>query len=234
MLRRAMSAAIMISVALMADLSGLTRHADNWFTGIRMANQARAPSGETVLVDIDAKSIEAMGSWPWPRRVHAELIDRLVALDAAEIAFDVDFSAPSNADDDAALEAALGRAGGSVILAVFRQWRTADADDGDVLNQPLDRFAKNAWTASVNARQDSDGVVRRYPYGAVVDDLTVPSIPVMLAAPCSGPPHMHHATFFCPQRSCPGALPRSRPPVPKSNRAGRPAQSRSPSSPPSQ
>ncbi len=181
MLRGAMSAAIMISVALMADLSGLTRHADNWFTGIRMASQTRAPSGETVLVDIDAKSIEAMGSWPWPRRVHAELIDRLVALDAAEIAFDVDFSAPSNADDDAALEAALGRAGGSVILAVFRQWRTADADDGDVLNQPLDRFAKNAWTASVNACQDSDGVVRRYPYGAVVDDLTVPSIPVMLA-----------------------------------------------------
>jgi len=42
-----------------------------------------APDPDIVLVDIDEKSLAAMepvaGRWPWPRVVHAELIEGLAA-----------------------------------------------------------------------------------------------------------------------------------------------------------
>ena len=81
----------------------------------------RDPSGTIAIVDIDARSLQEIGTWPWPRQIHASLIDNLRALGAAEIAFDVDFSTTSNAVDDAALAAALERAGGTVVLASFAQ-----------------------------------------------------------------------------------------------------------------
>ena len=70
---------------------------------------------------IDSPSIESIGVWPWPRRVHADLIDKLTRAGAADIAFDVDFSTPSTPEFDQAFAKALERAGGSVVLPTFEQ-----------------------------------------------------------------------------------------------------------------
>ncbi len=43
------------------------------------------------IVDIDEASLKAYGQWPWPRSLLADLVDRLTALGAAAIAFDVLF-----------------------------------------------------------------------------------------------------------------------------------------------
>jgi CHASE2 domain-containing sensor protein len=56
----------------------------------------------------------------------AALTDKLVALGAAQIAFDVDFSAATNPDDDGLFDAALKRATGKVILATFVQGSLRD------------------------------------------------------------------------------------------------------------
>jgi serine/threonine-protein kinase len=39
----------------------------------------RQPSSQIALIAIDEKSIAALGAWPWPRDVHAQLIDKLSA-----------------------------------------------------------------------------------------------------------------------------------------------------------
>lgn len=44
-----------------------------------------------VIVDIDEDSLRAIGQWPWPRTVIAELVTRLQQLGAAAIGFDVIF-----------------------------------------------------------------------------------------------------------------------------------------------
>ena len=44
-----------------------------------------------VIVDIDDKSLKALGQWPWPRHVLADLVIKLNKLDAAVIGFDVIF-----------------------------------------------------------------------------------------------------------------------------------------------
>ncbi|HSF96088.1 MAG TPA: adenylate/guanylate cyclase domain-containing protein [Thermohalobaculum sp.] len=46
------------------------------------------------IVDIDERSLEAFGQWPWPRDMLAEMIDRLHAAGASTVAFDVIFSEP--------------------------------------------------------------------------------------------------------------------------------------------
>ncbi|HEX3499519.1 MAG TPA: adenylate/guanylate cyclase domain-containing protein [Stellaceae bacterium] len=46
------------------------------------------------IVDLDEESLKALGQWPWPRTLIAELTDRLTALGAAVVGFDVYFPEP--------------------------------------------------------------------------------------------------------------------------------------------
>src|SRR6185437_712074 len=46
------------------------------------------------IVAIDDKSLQAVGQWPWPRSVIAELVDKLNAAGAAVITLDILFSEP--------------------------------------------------------------------------------------------------------------------------------------------
>jgi len=118
------------------------------------------PSGSIAVVAIDAHSLQQMPFWPWPRSLHAEIIDRLQSAGADSIIFDVDFSSISSPVEDAALAAALARAGDIVTLPVFQQPQTAAARDM-VPTAPLPDFARHVRIASANVRGDSDGIVRR-------------------------------------------------------------------------
>src|SRR5512147_2593989 len=46
-------------------------------------------SDEIVVVQIDAKSLNEIATWPWPRSKHAEVIDRLIASGAQLVAVDI-------------------------------------------------------------------------------------------------------------------------------------------------
>lgn len=47
-----------------------------------------------VIVDIDEKSLKALGQWPWPRTRVADLVTGLTDLGAAAIGFDIVFAEP--------------------------------------------------------------------------------------------------------------------------------------------
>ncbi len=169
------------ALAVAALWSGLLEPLENRLAAWRMALAERPPTGEVVLVDIDSKSLREIGQWPWPRDIHATLIDRLMVAEVEEIAFDIDFSSRSSPAADAALESALERAGGSVILATFNQSLTnRSGGSATVSNQPIDRFARHAWPAVVNVLVEPDGIVRRFPYGDFINGEDLPSLPAML------------------------------------------------------
>lgn len=46
------------------------------------------------IVDLDERSLQEVGQWPWPRTTVADLVDRLTALGAVVIGFDIVFSEP--------------------------------------------------------------------------------------------------------------------------------------------
>ena len=76
------------------------------------------PPPDVVIVSIDEPSFaELKLQWPWPRRLHANLVDRLRADGARAIAFDVLFPEAAAPAEDAAFAAAIRRAGNVVLAA---------------------------------------------------------------------------------------------------------------------
>jgi diguanylate cyclase (GGDEF)-like protein/PAS domain S-box-containing protein len=151
-------------------------------TDLRMKWTSRAASGDIVLVAIDPASLEKIGVWPWPRSLHARLIDQLEKAGTGDIVFDVDFSAASDPASDTAFADALRAAGGSVVLPTFRQTARADQNGAATyINQPLPQFAAQSWTAAVNVAIDGDGLVHRYPFFERIGGAALPSMSAMLA-----------------------------------------------------
>lgn len=171
---------ILVVIALAVVLStGWHGSLRNALTDIRFAWESRSASGNVVVVAIDAASIDQIGVWPWPRRLHADLLHRLEAAGAQDIAFDIDFSSPSDPASDEAFLKALREVGGSTILPSFKQ----PMPNGGAahVNRPLKPFSNQSWPAVVNVAVESDGLVRRYPVGEKLGDAQVPSMAVVLA-----------------------------------------------------
>jgi adenylate cyclase len=75
------------------------------------------PPEDIAIVGINEQSFRELGEqWPFPRTLHAEAISRLKRDGAQVIAYDVQFTEPSNPADDQALADAVARAG-NVVLA---------------------------------------------------------------------------------------------------------------------
>lgn len=151
----------------------------NALTDLRFAWQSRSASGDVVVVAIDAPSIDQIGVWPWPRRLHADLLHKLEAAGAQDVAFDIDFSTPSDTASDEAFLAALREAGGSTILPSFKQ-PTPNGGAAHI-NRPLKSFSNQSWPAVVNVAIEPDGLVRRYPVGEKLGDAQMPSMAIVLA-----------------------------------------------------
>ena len=167
---------VALAIVLLSGWHGALRHA---LADLRFGWQTRQASGDIVVIAIDAGSIDKIGVWPWPRRLHAELIRQLQKAEVQDIALDVDFSTPSDPASDRDFAAALEAAGGSVILPAFQQPGT---DRTTVhVNRPLRPFADHAWPAIVNVEAGPDGLVRRYPMGETLDETFLPSMAAVLA-----------------------------------------------------
>jgi adenylate cyclase len=82
----------------------------------RMADP-QATERRVVVVDIDEKSIQAVGTWPWPRARQAELLERLdqagVGLKILDIVFE------GHSQDDARLSRALASPAPTVLAQLF-------------------------------------------------------------------------------------------------------------------
>ena len=92
----------------------------------------------------------------------------------------MDFSATSAPQEDAALAAALARAGRSVILPTMRQPAGSGSSD-EIESVPIKAFADNAFLAAVNVRPDRDGYIRTMPLGIETQGIARPSLASMIA-----------------------------------------------------
>lgn len=109
-----------------------------------------------LLVTIDDPSLKELGRWPWPRSLHADLINRLSAAQPAAILFDVIFSEPGIPANDQRLTAAVCNAGNVVLPLLREEAASYSAPDAQML--PLLKCAKGL--GHINVEADSDGVVR--------------------------------------------------------------------------
>ncbi|MCR4297945.1 MAG: adenylate/guanylate cyclase domain-containing protein [Gallionella sp.] len=111
----------------------------------------------------EASFAELKLQWPWPRRLHAELIDRLAAAGAAIIVFDVVFAEPSNKEDDEYFADSIRRAG-NVVLAADRVYRESSGVRQWQRLDPYPAFTEaGAQVGLATVALDADLVIRQIP-----------------------------------------------------------------------
>lgn len=118
------------------------------------------PASQRILiVAIDNRSLAAIGRWPWPRDVHARLVDELTAAGAAAVGYDVLFPEPSTPEADERLARAI-EANRRVILPYIIDIPGPDGAPAQRVwpVAPLGEAARGL--GHVVTRPDRDGVVR--------------------------------------------------------------------------
>ena len=165
-----MHRAIPVAAALLAGALGLLgffRNIELQTYDLRVAATARpaAPAGNIVLVAIDDDSIRRMeplvGRWPWPRLIHATVIDYLAAAGAKVIGYDVLFAERdirkfmvgdtewTGEESDAALVESTKKAGNVVHIAEASSLELADPSRA--LQEDLDAPALNLRVCPTSA-----------------------------------------------------------------------------------
>ena len=167
----------------------------------------REPAAGITVVAIDDASLREIGRWPWPRRVHADLIDRLTVAGAAVIGVDVAFAEP--ATDDPGGDAALARAiemSGRVVLPVIPSRLDPAGQVIELLPMP-DLPTAAASLGHTEMVADADGVVRRHHLGA---GLGVPYWPSLALATLQVARGKRHGPLDLARAACPNSR-RTRP-----------------------
>jgi PAS domain S-box-containing protein len=181
MKRHLVNLALFIVVAL-AYSAGALAPIEQAMMDLRFRLLERPASGSVAVVAIDTRSLRQLNTWPWPRRYHAQIIDRLMEAGAKRVAVDIDFSSRSTPAEDAALAGAIEKARGAVVLPVFKQLFALDGHEREIVfSAPHPLIARHARLGTVNIRLDPGGKVRRYLRGDVFGQTKVPSMAGFLA-----------------------------------------------------
>lgn len=174
--------------------------------------EMRPQSGQVVIVDVDERSLSAIGQWPWRRDVVAGLVTRLRDMGASVVALDMIFAEPDRnggLDADAALASALSS--GRVVIGYAmtfeassgaacgeRPFPLAIVRSGDDENE--DSFFKATGTICslpalskaarasgfLNAAPDPDGLLRRAPLLLEYDGRVYPALALAAVAMTTG------------------------------------------------
>jgi CHASE2 domain-containing sensor protein len=158
---------------LTGALDFVERHLHDFRSGLL----SRRASGEIVLVTVDRQSLQRQPGWPWPREYHAIVLERLIDAGATKVAVAIDFSTPSDIQNDRRLAAALARGGPErVALPVFRP-PGGEADTAQHVVEPLALFSGHSALVSADVWPDPDSLVRHFDLDQNVAGAAIPTMP---------------------------------------------------------
>ena len=127
---------------------------------------SRAAADNIVVVGIDESSFDELNlRWPWPRDIHAQLINSLKSAGAKVIGIDLLFSEPSTPENDQALAKAIDSHGKVVLVSEL----SSAEDDRQGFNlqklakpTPIMDYAVNPISFGLaNINLESDGFLRK-------------------------------------------------------------------------
>ena len=136
---------------------------------------SRTPNPQVVIIGIDEPSVQAYGQWPFPRKLHAQLIQALAKAPPKALMFDILFIEHSqDPAGDAALVTAT-RKNPWVIHSFF-----IDYDNPPPLKAPFAQLSQASSDAGfVNAFPDEDGVLRHADPQMSFDDFSIQLLSVV-------------------------------------------------------
>jgi len=170
-------AALLLTFALLMVATDVLQRWDGVFYDTQMKMARMDAPSQLVLVDIDEESIARLGRWPWPREVHARLVERLTEANVAVIGMDVLFAERDAADPagDRRLADAIA-AHGAVVLPVAP---VGGPGRPLVESLPMSALAPAAL-GHVDVELEADGIVRRACAHAGLGTPRWPSLPLAM------------------------------------------------------
>ena len=122
-----------------------------------------APPADIVIVKVDDVTFQEMPKyrWPYPRTLHAKLLDQIRKGKPAALAVDLQFSEFGTAREDNALGFALQRNRGRTVLATTE---VNERGEPNVIFGPEALKQLGARAGNSNFNVDKDGGQRRFPY----------------------------------------------------------------------
>src|SRR5437763_1730609 len=160
LLPMALAGLLAAGVGIAAQLSGKLGGAEEAAVAKRFHLRPSHPAGGLAVVAIDDATFSQLDRrWPFPRSLHAAMVQRLHAAGARAIVYDIQFSEPTTPREDLALYRALGRTGGAVLAA------TESDGDGhtNVLGGDANLAAVHSRAAASVLPVGRGGVVSRLP-----------------------------------------------------------------------
>lgn len=154
--------AVIALVAALTQLPGWSLSDLRAFDYLSTIDDPRPPEDGPIIVAIDEPSLADINAqWPWPRDLHARLIESLRKAGARAIGLDIIFAEPSNPASDAALAKALGP---DVVLAGDESLIVTPQADQLLRTTPLPAFTEaGAVTGIASIALGGDGVFRELP-----------------------------------------------------------------------
>ncbi|MEK6743387.1 MAG: adenylate/guanylate cyclase domain-containing protein [Nitrospirota bacterium] len=163
-----------------------------------------------VIVEVDEKSLEKYGRWPWSRVRQAKLIERIAKAKPSVLAVDIFYPERESKKADAALAKTLGKGRGTIVMAAgfdVVPGKTVEAPDflldnallnikdqsrlsqAPQVNKPktsIAQLSSQAMLGHVYSPSDLDGKLRwEYLYIKYADDV-YPSLSLVAAAQALG------------------------------------------------
>ncbi len=141
---------------------------------------------DIVIIKIDDKSLQELGVFPWPRGLHANMVQLLDAVRPKVIGYDVAFpNRSASPDQDALLATALQNVQTPVVLT--QELRKLSGDSANIVAQindiPLaNLLGKNVRTGFINVFPDQDIFVRHFPPTATYSNSRIASFSEQVVA----------------------------------------------------
>ena len=150
--------------------------------GVRWLFRVRGeldPPGRIAIISIDQQTttqVESNLVRDWPRRKHGELLDRLVALGASAVAFDIEFLRQSTSEqEDAQFAAAVRRAGRVALVERLGRARVGTNTIWE-RHQPIAELAKAALAVAPVPLPDSPLLTSSWAFVSTPQMQDVPSL----------------------------------------------------------
>jgi CHASE2 domain-containing sensor protein/signal transduction histidine kinase len=142
-------------VILLCSIGRMSASVDHLVYDHLLSWRAQPVLPDIVVLEIDNESVAELGRWPWPRSVHAKLLEQIARAKPAAVVYDVLFTEPNA--DDAALARAIALS--PTYLPVLLE--DAGRDAPRVVVEPVAPLARAAaGLGHINLEVDSDGIVR--------------------------------------------------------------------------
>lgn len=147
-------------LAALLTVSGATWRLDDFLYDLHLSHWTYAPDDDVVIVAIDDRSLNDIGQWPWPRDIHAQMLDRLGYAGVRGVALDLVLAEADRSGDehDRVLATAMRRLG-RVALPVTTAPLRQNAPPVEVLPTPV--IATAATTLGhTDIELDAEGTTR--------------------------------------------------------------------------